>query len=342
MALAARPRASIVGAFLEGWRRVLGAPVLTLGILTATFLTALPLGIALQGELTRHLGSSLEAERSASSWDPIWAGEFQSQASPTARTFTDQILGFGGTLAALSGFLDAESLDPTIAAVVAGYVGLWVFLSGGILDRLARARPVRPFAFFAACGGYFLRFVRLAVVIGPCYWLLFAKLHPWLFGTVYDRFTRDLDAEHQVVAVRIALYLVFVSLLIAVNLIADFAKVRAVVEDRRSVISALGAGLRFIRRRPGRVLALYLLNVLAAAVVLRLWLQTAPGVAAPTWLVLLGGQVYILARVWAKLAFMASEVVFFQGELAHANFTAAPEPIWPDSPAVEAIKNLRK
>ena len=50
--LAARSRASILGAFLEGWRRVLGAPVLTIGILTATFLTALPLGIALQGELT--------------------------------------------------------------------------------------------------------------------------------------------------------------------------------------------------------------------------------------------------------------------------------------------------
>jgi len=340
--LAARPHASIVGAFLEGWRRTLSAPVLTLGILSATFVTALPLGIALQGELARQFGSSLEAERSESTWNLIWAGEFQSQASPMARTFTHEILGFGGTLAALSGFLDAESLDPTIAAVVVGYIGLWVFLSGGILDRFARGRPLRPFSFFAACGAYFLRFVRLAVVIGPCYWLLFAKLHPWLFGTLYDRFTRDLAAEHQVVGVRVALYLVFVSLLVAVNLVADFAKVRAVVEDRRSAISALGAALRFIRRRAARVLALYLLNVIAAAVVLRLWLQMAPGAAAPVWLALLGGQLYILARVWAKLAFMASEVVFFQGELAHASFTAAPEPVWPDSPAVEAIKNLRK
>jgi hypothetical protein len=87
---------------------------------------------------------------------------------------------------------------------------------------------------------------------------------------------------------------------------------------------------------------LYLMNILAAAVVLRLWLQTAPDVGAPTWLALLAGQLYILGRVWAKLAFMGSEVVFFQGELAHANFTAAPEPVWPDSPAVEAITNLRR
>jgi hypothetical protein len=39
---------------------------------------------------------------------------------------------------------------------------------------------------------------------------------------------------------------------------------------------------------------------------------------------------------------MASEVVFFQGELAHAGYTAAPLPTWPDSPAVEAIENLVK
>ena len=341
-ALAGTPRASVLGAFLEGWRRVFRAPVLTIGILAATFLTALPLGIALQRELAGHLGTSLEAARSESRWNPIWAGEFHMQASPTARTFTHEILGFGGTLAVLSAFVDARSLDPTIAAVVAGYVGLWVFLSGGILDRLARGRPIRPSAFFAACGSYAVRFARLALVIGPCYWLLFSQLHPWLFRTQYDRLTRDLTAEHQILAVRVGLYGVFLALLLAVNLVTDFAKVRTVVEDRRSVIGALGAAIRFIRRRPLRVLALYLLNIVAAAVVLRLWMQTAPDVSAPTWLALFGGQLYILGRVWAKLAFMASEVVFFQGELAHANFTAAPEPVWPDSPAVEAIRNLKR
>ena len=37
---------------------------------------------------------------------------------------------------------------------------------------------------------------------------------------------------------------------------------------------------------------------------------------------------------------MAAEVVFFQGELAHATYTAAPLPTWPDSPAAEALENL--
>jgi hypothetical protein len=84
------------------------------------------------------------------------------------------------------------------------------------------------------------------------------------------------------------------------------------------------------------------LNITAAIVVLRLWRQVAPGVGQPLWLSVLAGQAYILARIWARLAFMASEVVFFQGELAHASFAAGPEPIWPDSPAVEAIKAPRR
>jgi hypothetical protein len=51
------------------------------------------------------------------------------------------------------------------------------------------------------------------------------------------------------------------------------------------------------------------------------------------------GQAYIVARLFVKLTFYASAVALFQDRLAHAGFTAAPTPVWPDSPAVEAIVN---
>jgi hypothetical protein len=126
-----------------------------------------------------------------------------------------------------------------------------------------------------------------------------------------------------------------------VNLVSDFAKVRAVVEDRRSMLSALTSSLRFIRRRFFRTFGLYLLNIVAAVVIARLWYSSAPSAATAPWLALLVTQAYLLLRIWAKLAFMASETVFFQGELAHAQYAAAPQPIWPESPAAEAIRNLK-
>ena len=334
------PRATALGAFLEGWRRVLRAPAITLGVLAALFVLALPLGLALRGMLTEHLGASVVSERAAYGWDAGWAAEFGAQAQGLGRTFTNEILGFGTTISIVSGFFDAEPLPPVVAGAAVAFAVLWTFLSGGVLDRFARARPVRTAAFFAACGVYFWRFLRLGVIVGAAYWALFAWLHPFLFETLWDRWTLDMTSERTATALRVGLYIVFALSLAVVSMVSDYAKVRAVVEDRRSMIGALGASMRFLRRRVFRVLALYLLSAIASLLIMRLWFSAAPSATDSVLVAFLLTQIYLLARVWAKLAWMAGEVVFFQGDLAHATYTAAPEEMWPDSPAAEAIENM--
>jgi hypothetical protein len=144
-------------------------------------------------------------------------------------------------------------------------------------------------------------------------------VHPFIFETLYERLTRDLTVERAAFVIRVACYLFFGALLLLTNLIFDYARIRLVVEDRRSALAALTAGLRFVRRQRGTVL-LYLANALM-------------------WLVLGLGELYILGRHYVKLLFYASETAFFQGALAHASYTAAPAVVWPDSPAAEAIAN---
>ena len=311
-------------------------------MLAVTFLLALPMALALGAMLRTHLGASREADRAAAGWNAGWAAEFGAQAQGLGQTFSHEILGFGGTLANISNFVDARPLNPALAGAAAVYIALWMFFSGGILDRLARGRPVRAAAFFAACGVYFLRFVRLAIVIGAAYWLIFAVLHPFLLGRVYGRWVRDVTVEREAIVIRALLYAGLLLALAAVNLVADFAKVRAVVEDRRSMLGAILASLRFIRRCHVRVVGLYLLNVIGVLIIARLWMSLAPSAAAPSWSALLIAQTYLLFRIWAKLAFMASEVVFFQGELAHATYTASAPLVWPESAAAEAIDNLAR
>jgi hypothetical protein len=338
--LSSRPRATVIGAWLEGWRRVLGAPALTLGVMASTIAVAAPLAYTLRRMLAEHLGRSQEAEAALGGWHAGWAAEFGATAPGLGRTFTHEILGFGGTLATFSGLVDREPLTPALLGGIGWYLALWVFLSGGIIDRLARSRPIRTAAFFAACGVYFVRFLRLAALIGPLYWALFAWLHPWLFESVYGRLVRDLTSEPLVVAVRASLYVVFVVLLSAIGALADFAKVRAVVEDRRSMIGAVAASWRFVRRRLPRVAGLYAVNGLTLYVILRLWLQIAPPASASPWLALLVGQLYLLVRLSAKLAFLSSEVVFFQGDLAHAQYVAARPYEWPESAGEDALRRL--
>jgi hypothetical protein len=335
-----RPRATVLGAFVEGWRRVLRAPALTIGLLVLTLLTALPLAAALDTQMRAYFGSSLEADTALAGWDEPWAAGFHAASEGVGRTFGGDVLGFGGTLAIASRVMDARPLDRSIVAAVAVYILSWVFLTGGILDRLARGRRVGAAAFFSACGAYFLRFLRLAPLVAAAYWVLFRWLHPLLFTTLGARLAGDLTG-HQAVVLRSLLYVVFFACLAAVVLVADFIKVRFVVEDRRSVIGATAAAMRFVRRRAWRVAGLAVLNGVAALIIARLWLQVAPGASAANWLVLGLGQLYIVARLWARLAFMASEVVFFQGELAHARYAARPMPGWADSSAVEAVRDLR-
>ena len=330
------PRATVLGAFAEGWRRVIGAPVVTASVLAATMLLAEPLAMALRGALETGSSGGLIFEPEAS--EPV--GVATMRARELGRMI-ERELGFFGSPAATSEWLRRDPLNPAIAGPAIAYVALWLFLSGGILDRFARARPIGTAAFFAACGVFFVRFIRLSVFIGAAYYALFRWVYPWLFVDLYARWTGDLAGERNELWVRGALYLVFACALMVVGIVGDFARVRAVVEDRRGMLGALSASIRFVRRRPLRIVGLYLLNVFAVVVVLRLWVQASPAPDAAPSVALLLVLLYLLGRLWTKLAFLGSGVVFFQGELAHADYTATPLPIWPDSPEAEAMENLK-
>jgi hypothetical protein len=169
---------------------------------------------------------------------------------------------------------------------------------------------------------------------------LFGYLHAWLFEDLYPRLTREISVERTALIIRVALYAVFGILLIAFNVVFDYAKVRAVVEDRRSMLGATAAALRFIRRNCPAALSLYVMNAVPFLIVLGFYAAVAPGAGGTGWSMWIGflaGQAYVLARLWVKLAFWASETALFQGRLAHAKYVAAPIPTWPDSPVGEAI-----
>ena len=332
----------IARAFRDGMRRVNGATAILAGVYLVTVLLSLPLAAALRGMLEDHLGHSLAAEPAAHSVNYGWWQEFSSQAVGLGATFVPSIVGFGATLRNLSDLMDNRSLPTVVAGAAGAYLVVWTFFVGGILDRYARQRPTRTAAFFSACGVFFFRFLRLGVIAWLVYFVLFGYVHGWLFDGLYRSVTRDFTVERNAFAVRAALYAVFGLLLVLVNLVFDYAKVRAIVEDRRSMVGALRAALRFIARHPGATLGLYATTGILFLIVVALYALVAPGVWSTGWSLWRGfliGQAYVVARLWVKLLFYASETSLFQAELAHAGYTAAPVPAWPESPAAEAIAN---
>ena len=329
-------------AWVEGIRRVNRAPAILIGVWALTLLVSLPLTLALRVMLAQHLGESLAADTAASGVNYDWMQEFGDQATGLGTTFKPTIIGFGAVLDNVSGFLDNTPQPAAIVGAAAVYIVLWIFVAGGILDRYARDRATRAYGFFAGAGEFFFRFLRLAVAQWAVYAVLFGALHPWLFDTLYPRVTREMTVERTAFAVRVGLYLVFGAAVAAGTMLFDYAKVRAVVEDRRSMMGAIGAAAGFIRRNAGAAVTLFLLNFAMFVAALAMYAAVAPGAGRAgltMWLGLAVGQVYVLARLWIKLTFWASETALYQGRLGHAGYVVRPEPTWPDSPAADAIQS---
>jgi hypothetical protein len=195
-----------------------------------------------------------------------------------------------------------------LRAMLASVV-IWSFAWGGILDRYARNRPTRGRGFFAACGAHFPAVFRLGLAM-----LLVDAAIARAVG----------DDTRAVLAV-------------AMGMVATFARIRIVVEDRRSAFGATLGAMRFLWRNPAGIGLIVLFAILQTIAVLAVAFTVDPG-ASGGWQRALVAASIVVPMILILLEHAAG-VSLFQSRLAHASYTAAPPIAWPDSPAAEAITN---
>ena len=264
-------------------RRVNRAPAILAGVWALTLLVSLPLALALREMLAQHLGSSLAADPAAGGTNYEWMQEFSDQATGLGVTFKPTILGFGAVLDNLSAFLDDTTRPLVIVGAASAYIVLWMFLAGGIIDRL-RARPPDAHARRSSPprGCFSSVSLRLAVVQWLVYAFLFGWVHHWLFGRLFTTHHARHDGRaHGFSRARRRSTWCSASSVAACNLVFDYTKVRAVVEDRRSMLGSIVAAVRFIGRNYGAAVTLYLLNFALFLAAGRLYAAVAPGAGAP-------------------------------------------------------------
>jgi hypothetical protein len=187
----------------------------------------------------------------------------------------------------------------------------WSFLGGGILDRYARNRATRGRGFFGACGAHFPAMLRLGIIE----LLLFLGIRSVAPGNLG------------------------MTLFLAASLFLVFARVRLVVEDRRSAIGALLAGGRFIRRHAAAA-GVFLFYATSLWIAGLLWLRVPMDPGGWASFAFAAGELLLALQLFLVFALWASATALFQSRLAHAAYTAAPPIEWPESPAAEAIVNL--
>jgi hypothetical protein len=330
-------------AFRDGAARVAHAPAMVLGVWLLNLLVALPLTVMLRDAIAEQLGPSLRAEDVSRGFDVDWWNEFQARAGDVGKAFGPEVIGFAAPLKNFSDLADGRMPTSPVLIAVATWLVLWTFLTGGIIDRYARNRPTRAHGFFSACGDWFGRMVRLGLIAGILYYLLFTYVHPLLFDRFYGWITHDTAVERTAFLYRVALYVVFGLMVVAVHIWVDVARVRAVVEDRRSMLYAAISGWRFLRQHLWQVLGLYALIAASLVLLLAVYALVAPGPLVQggwVWMALFVSQLYLIGRLWLKLQVAASLVALYQADFGRAlHESTAAAPVWPESPPADAIES---
>ncbi len=254
---------------------------------------ALAFAAPVAGLLFRSLGHSLYAREMLAGFDVQWVAELllQTRGWP------------------------AVMLAPLAIIVVAGYLLLSTFLAGGAITIFAGPEwRYEPAAFWQGCGRNFLRLFRLLLYSLPAYAVVIAvnaglaRLGEWIW--------RDGMEENPVVLFGWGRAALLLLLLLFVNMVFDYAKIRLVVDDSRESLRAALGSFRFAWRNLGRVSATYSAVLLAAAALLvAYWLLCGllPRSRLP-WLlvVLVVQQAYLAARLGLRLLFFASQTALYR------------------------------
>ena len=333
----ALPLMYIARVWLDGLGRVFRAPVILLGCTALVVVLSLLLATLLDQEPTPTAIAFRIAEQTVHS--ARWEWQHLVHRTEHLSDVLASALGAGVASATIEVAITEERFVSFSAVLVLVYLLSWTFLSGGILDRYARDRPTHSVGFFSACGMHAPRLLRLLVLAACVYGPLLMVGRAWGLGMsrgVHPRETTDIAEIFLQQPFR---FLAFGFVLVGLNLLFDYTRARTIVEDRRSMIGALLAAWRFLRRHPAGCVGLYAANAVVLGSIIGTYTLVASDAHSTGWGHLLA-LAYLLTRVASSLLFTTTALVYFQRELAHANYVAVPAPVWPDSPTAEALGRL--
>lgn len=297
----------------SGLRTVITAPVLLFAVTAASLLSALPFGLVLGSQLRVALANRQPVYLGTAEIDAEWWMAFREHAEGLAATFTPAILGAAAPLDNLSALLDGSARPLAILGPVLLSVLVWAWLWGGLLERFHADRLIGVRAFWTAGRRHLWTFAAISLAAAAAHLVLYFTVHALLFGPVFGWLASAADTERAAFLWRIALYGVFGACLLAVSMVADFARISVVVQSRRGLGQAMAASAAFLRTHAGSALLLYALAGLMFATMLALYVtgEVYGGTRLGGWRSIVIGQGYIVARLAIRLALSAGTVRLF-------------------------------
>lgn len=321
-------------ALIKGFWRVISSPGLILLLWLISFAVASPLAWVMSESIRSSLDGSLVADRLLDGFDTGWFGEYEAEAKGLEETFTPTVVGPGAFYNNLELWLygDLFGMYPGLVGLGILYALLWALFLGGVLDRYSGSQGMLNLSRFLSAGGrFFFRFVRLVVLSGVLYYLIY-RFGAWLFGRV-EQLTIDVTVERTVFFWTVVAAVVVAFLLTLVNMVFDYAKIAAFRENRRSMLLAALRGFGLVLSHPLQTMGLYYVLVAVGVLLLAIYASIAPGAgqSTPTGILVafLIGQAFLVVKIMLRLWFYGGQMALYEA------FSAPPAETVQTAPPAE-------
>jgi len=289
----------------RGWKMILL-------LLVANNLITIPLAVPIFWLVAYSTGRTLTAERMyADKLDVSWITDVINQ----------QVPGFS---------LESTGIQIglLLAILALVYILMNTFFTGGIIEVLVMDYGHFTMRrFWGGCGAYFWRLFRLMLIS-----LVFyggAGLAYYLVQTKLDGATAQATSYEAFLYQRWGSMALLLVLLAFVNMVFDYAKIRAVVDGSRAMFSGAFRALAFTLRHFFSVSVLYLLIALFGIALFFLLVRARNSVVQSSVLTIsatiLLSQTAVAAQIWTRITFYAAELDFYRRYKPKKNLPLPPE-----------------
>ena len=296
----------MIKSFLAGIRVATGNWKIVLLLLVTNILFSIPLALLVFLLITQTAGGTLFVQHLyEDKLDSLWLIDL----------INEQFTGVSPA---------AFALNVAGMLVVTGTVYLFVntLLAGGMIECFTSTdRRFTMRRFWGGCGEYFWRFFRLMWIS-----IIFYALAIGIYGLLVWRIgvsDKAATVERPTVLKSFAALLFLLLLISILNMIFDYARIAAVINDRRRMLRETIKAVGFAFRHPVSAFGLYVILGLTgmALFAFLLWLRSLvyQDSAGAILLAVVIAQLAMASRMWTRAAYYAGQVDLYQ--------SLAPAPI---------------
>ena len=307
---------TLIGCVAQGWRNLSAHKKSILYLYLVILGSASILLLPFMESFESSLGSGVYRERLVTALDYDWYQLFRDRVQGAAESFGPWVLGPGPFLHTLEVLL--EDGFGKLPAAVLGAAAIYLLLHTFVLSAAVSSLHLQPGGgstrgFLRNGAEYFGRFLRLSVLALLLYWCLRHVLLTPVNGWV-DSYSDAAATEVTGFYLSLARYLLVLVLILGMDLILDYARIKVVLEDRTSILLAVLAAAGFCIRNFLGVTWLYLLQVGFTLVWAGLYLGLDTLVGDDSWagilVVFLAQQIQIVGRMALKLLGFGAQIRF--------------------------------